>query len=86
MEARRVSRGTLSQSDGKRRQRSHANHDRLLFAAIAQSCRDALISTDASGIVTTWNESAARIFGYSAAEMVGAAFHRIVPEEAAGGA
>jgi PAS domain S-box-containing protein len=81
VEAIRVRRGTLLQSDGKRRQRSHPNHDRLLFAAVADSCCDALICTDASGIVTTWNESAARLFGYSAAEMVGAAFHRIVPEE-----
>jgi len=51
------------------------------LAAIARSCPDALISTDLDGIVTSWNDRAARIFGYSAEEMIGATFSRIVPEE-----
>ena len=74
---------TRSQSGGKRRSRSGADHQRL-FSALARHCGDALICTDPAGIVTFWNESAERIFGFSAGEMMGAAFFRIVPEDCHG--
>ena len=41
------------------------------LAAIVEFSDDAIISKDVNGIVTTWNESAQRIFGYSAEEMIG---------------
>jgi PAS domain S-box-containing protein len=81
VEAHRVSRDIGSQFAGDRPSLSGENHDRLFFAALARSCGDALISTDLEGIVTSWNQGAERLFGYSAGEMIGTAFSRIVPED-----
>ena len=76
-----MSRDTGSHSNGRRRARSGLDRERLLFGAVARSCRDALVCTDLAGIIVSWNESAALLFGYAAAEMVGSAFSRIVPED-----
>ena len=42
-----------------------------LLGAIVSSSDDAMISKTLDGIVTTWNQGAERIFGYSAEEMIG---------------
>lgn len=50
-----------------------------LLAAIVESSEDAILSVGLDGIVTSWNEGARRIFGYTAEEMVGQPLSRIFP-------
>lgn len=50
-------------------------------AAIVESSEDAIVGTTPSGIVTTWNRAAQRMYGYSAEEMVGRSIEVLLPAE-----
>ncbi|WP_449436508.1 PAS domain S-box protein [Pedobacter steynii] len=52
-----------------------------MLAAIVNSSDDAIISKNLEGIVTSWNLSAQRIFGYCAEEMIGESIVKIIPED-----
>ncbi|MBN8850371.1 MAG: hypothetical protein BGO55_32330 [Sphingobacteriales bacterium 50-39] len=56
-----------------------ASHSWL--AAIIHSSDDAIISKTLDGIVSSWNEGAQRIFGYTAGEMIGTPILRLIPED-----
>ena len=51
------------------------------LAAIVHSSSDPIIGITLDGIVTSWNEAAERVFGYSMDEMVGETLFKIIPED-----
>ena len=51
-----------------------------IFAAVLDSSDDAIIVTDADGVVQSWSHGASRLFGYEASEMIGRTVGLLVPE------
>jgi PAS domain S-box-containing protein len=66
--------------NARRKLEENANQNAML-AAIIQSSEDAIISKTLSGIITTWNEGAEKLFGYTAQEIIGEPIFRLIPED-----
>jgi len=60
-------------------ERTDAEDARRRLARIVQDSGDAIISAGLGGITTTWNAAAERMFGYTAAEMIGQPVAMLAP-------
>jgi PAS domain S-box-containing protein len=58
-----------------------AEDARPVLAAIVQSSDDAIIGETLDGLITSWNQAAQRILGYTAAEIVGKPISTLLPPD-----
>ncbi len=51
------------------------------LAAIVEFSEDAIVSKDINGVITSWNKGAERMFGYTAAEVIGKPVTILIPAD-----
>jgi PAS domain S-box-containing protein len=61
--------------------REEVTEKEKVLASILRSSVDAIIFIDNQNHVQVWNKGAELVFGYTAEEMIGQSFHRLIPPE-----
>jgi PAS domain S-box-containing protein len=62
-------------------ERKHAETAAMRLAAVVQSSHDAVAAKTLNGIITDWNQSAERIFGYKPKEIIGKSVLTLIPKD-----
>jgi PAS domain S-box-containing protein len=62
-------------------ERKRAEAAAMRLAAVVQSSHDAVAAKTLNGIITDWNQSAERIFGYKSKEIIGKSVLTLIPKD-----
>ncbi len=73
----------MTQTPPEDRRGPRPNDAASLLTAIVTSSDDAIIGKDLDDIVTSWNASAERLFGFTAEEMIGQPVFKVIPPDRA---
>jgi PAS domain S-box-containing protein len=65
---------------GEKAEQEVTERDKYI-ASIVSSSADAIVSLDAGGVITSWNEGAEFIFGYTEEEILGQHYDKLIPDD-----